>query len=395
MPKETLRKRRSLTAAQKKEICLKKISTPSLKQKDLAKEYNVSEGMVSDILKEKDRWVAIDNDSYQANLKREKKIQFPIIEEALTVWLDKALQAKLVLTESILTTKALDFAVLCNEEKFKASNGWLDNFKKRHNLRQYNIHGEAGSAPIQDLDSMRGRLRQTLRDYDPKDIFNCDETGLFWKMKLSHTISNGPVVRTKQFKDCVTILLTCNSTGTEKLRPLFIHKYENSRVLKNISKNSLPVNYYWNKKSWMQVSIWNDYLKKLDSHMRVQNRNILLLVDNAPTHALYENTNLTNIVIEHLPPNTTSHLQPCDQGIINSFKVRSKLYLFTEIVSNLTLIFLFSLNIESCICVIGLKLLIILMNMELNPMKLILKNVSNMFHVHGITLQILQSKIVG
>ena len=395
MPKETLRKRRSLTAAQKKEICLKKIFTPSLKQKDLAKEYNVSEGMVSDILKEKDRWVAIDNDSYQANLKREKKIQFPIIEEALTVWLDKALQAKLVLTESILTTKALDFAVLCNEEKFKASNGWLDNFKKRHNHRQYNIHGEADSAPIQDLDSMRGRLHQTLRDYDPKDIFNCDETSLFWKIKLSHTISNGPVVRTKQSKDRITILLTCNSTGTEKLRPLFIHKYENPRVLKNISKNSLLVNYYWNKKSWMQVSIWNDYLKKLDSHMRVQNRNILLLVDNAPTHALYENTNLTNIVIEHLPPNTTSHLQPCDQGIINSFKVRSKLYLFTEIVSNLTLIFLFSLNIESCICVIRLKLLIILMNMELNSMKLILKNVSNMFHVHGITLQILQSKIVG
>ena len=251
MPKETLRKCRSLTAAQKKEICLKKISTPSLKQKDLAKEYNVSEGMVSDILKEKDRWVAIDNDSYQANLKREKKIQFPIIEVALTVWLDKALQAKLVLTESILTTKALDFAVLCNEEKFKASNGWLDNFKKRHNLRQYNIYGEAGSAPIQDLDSMRGRLCQTLKDYDPKDIFNCDETGLFWKMKLNHTISNSPVIRTKQSKDRVTILLTCNSTGTEKLCPLFIHKYENPRVLKNISKNSLPVNYYWNKKSWM------------------------------------------------------------------------------------------------------------------------------------------------
>ena len=53
MPKETPKKRKSLTAAQKKEICLKKISTPFLKQKDLAKEYDVSEGMVSDILKEK------------------------------------------------------------------------------------------------------------------------------------------------------------------------------------------------------------------------------------------------------------------------------------------------------------------------------------------------------
>ena len=71
----------------------------------------------------------------------------------------------------------------------------------------------------------------------------------------------------------------------------------------------------------MQVSIWNEYLKKLDAQMRVQGRNILLLVDNAPTHALYENTHLTNVTIEHLPPNIMAHLQPCDQGIINSFKV--------------------------------------------------------------------------
>ena len=43
--------------------------------------------------------------------------------------------------------------------------------------------------------------------------------------------------------------------------------------------------------------------------MRRQDRNIFLLVDNAPTHALYETTNLTNITIEHLPLNTISHLQ--------------------------------------------------------------------------------------
>src|SRR5581483_5531646 len=69
----------------------------------------------------------------------------------------------------------------------------------------------------------------------------------------------------------------------------------------------------------MQVSIWNQYLKKLDAQMRRQGRNILLLIDNAPTHALYETTNLTNITIEHFLPNTIAHLQPCDQGIINNF----------------------------------------------------------------------------
>ena len=71
--------------------------------------------------------------------------------------------------------------------------------------------------------------------------------------------------------------------------------------------------------------------------MRRQNRNILLLVDNAPTHVLYETTNLTNIVIKYLSPNTTAHLQPCDQGIINSFKVRN--------VVDLNIIILYYLNL--------------------------------------------------
>ena len=79
-PNETPRRRKSLTAAQKKEICLKKMSTPFLKQKELANEYDVSEGMISDILREKDRWLAIDNDSHQAGLKREKKFLFPLLK---------------------------------------------------------------------------------------------------------------------------------------------------------------------------------------------------------------------------------------------------------------------------------------------------------------------------
>ena len=52
-PNEVFKKYKSLTAVQKKEICLKKIFTPFLKQKELANEYDISEGMISDILKTK------------------------------------------------------------------------------------------------------------------------------------------------------------------------------------------------------------------------------------------------------------------------------------------------------------------------------------------------------
>ncbi len=83
--KETLKKHQSLTAAQKKDICVKKLASPLVKNKDLARDYNVSEGMISDILKAKERWLAVDINSYQVGLKREKKAPFPNIEEALII----------------------------------------------------------------------------------------------------------------------------------------------------------------------------------------------------------------------------------------------------------------------------------------------------------------------
>jgi hypothetical protein len=73
----------------------------------------------------------------------------------------------------------------------------------------------------------------------------------------------------------------------------------------------------------MQVSIWNEWLKLFDARLRLQNRHIILLYDGASTHILQENTTLSNIHLHKLPPNTTAHLQPCDAGIIKSFKVNT------------------------------------------------------------------------
>ena len=56
--------------------------------------------------------------------------------------------------------------------------------------------------------------------------------------------------------------------------------------------------------------------------MRLQKRQVILLVDNAPVHIVQ--ISLTNVCVEFLPPNTTAFLQPCDAGIINSFKCQYK-----------------------------------------------------------------------
>merc|ERR1712110_939185 len=52
--------------------------------------------------------------------------------------------------------------------------------------------------------------------------------------------------------------------------------------------------------------------------MAKEGRNICLLVDNCPAHPNIEG--LTNVELKFLPPNTTSVIQPCDQGIIQNLK---------------------------------------------------------------------------
>ncbi len=78
--------------------------------------------MICDTLKAKEHWLTINLNSYQAELKYEKKISFPLIEETLTIWVENALQIGLVLTNDILLTKALKFTFLLKENKFKESN---------------------------------------------------------------------------------------------------------------------------------------------------------------------------------------------------------------------------------------------------------------------------------
>ena len=82
--------RASLTGIQKQEVCLKKLQKPIPKNKELAQEFNVSEEIICDILKESEKWLVLKLKSYEASLKRQIKLNFPQIEEALSFWVEKA-----------------------------------------------------------------------------------------------------------------------------------------------------------------------------------------------------------------------------------------------------------------------------------------------------------------
>ena len=68
----------------------------------------------------------------------------------------------------------------------------------------------------------------------------------------------------------------------------------------------------------MTSSTFEGWLRKWDNELSQQGRKIALFIDNCTAHPKLQD--LQSIQLVFLPPNTTSEIQPCDQGIINALK---------------------------------------------------------------------------
>lgn len=63
-----------------------------------------------------------------------------------------------------------------------------------------------------------GEIIKLIADYSPDDIFNADETGLFFQLLPQHTLAaKGDHCRGgEKAKQRLTTLFCCNASGTEK-----------------------------------------------------------------------------------------------------------------------------------------------------------------------------------
>lgn len=66
--------------------------------------------------------------------------------------------------------------------------------------------------------------------------------------------------------------------------------------------------------------------------LQKQKKKILLFLDNAPVHP--SDIQLQNITLKFFPANTTSHIQPLDQGVIRAFKAHYRRHLIQHIIAN-------------------------------------------------------------
>jgi hypothetical protein len=158
----------------------------------------------------------------------------------------------------------------------------------------------------------------------------------------------------KQSKNKLTLLLCCSSTG-EKLKPLIIGGSKSPRCLKNVDLSLLKIEYDFLKKSWMTKTIFENWLERRNSDLSEMNRKIVLILDNATCHNISKQ--FSNIDLIFLPKNTTSLIQPCDQGIIKAFKNKFNNFMTENIITesnngkNKLQTVLTKINILDAICV--------------------------------------------
>jgi hypothetical protein len=77
------------------------------------------------------------------------------------------------------------------------SSGWLHRFKQRYNIKQQTYHREAGSV-LEEAEKEMKAIRTFAGQYNEDDIYNMDDTGLFWRMPPSRSLGTRPSDRETQ-----------------------------------------------------------------------------------------------------------------------------------------------------------------------------------------------------
>ena len=214
---------------------------------------------------------------------------------------------KAIISDAILLEKGKEFASRLQCDDFMASSGWLSRFKARHGISLKVLHGEAASVNSSSVSSSRSELQAITAGYAQEDIYNMDETGLFYRMPPSKTLAQGSRQGTKQYKDRITVALCTNADGSDRMKPLVIGKSAQPRCFRDFMASSY-VYYYHNKKAWMTGYIFSEWLHHFDDYIkRKKNRPVLLLLDNVSSHVTASDIPLQCVKLHFLPPNTTSH----------------------------------------------------------------------------------------
>ncbi|MBW0533398.1 hypothetical protein O181_073113, partial [Austropuccinia psidii MF-1] len=126
-------------------------------------------------------------------IKQVSPVKHQNINSIFEEWIQQELESNIEITGDVILQKWKEFSWLAGIPSNKwlhLSNGWLQSFKNRNDLRNYKKNGELGGTDPVILTQEITFLKKVLDKYNPADIFNMDETGLFYAMPPTKTLHN-------------------------------------------------------------------------------------------------------------------------------------------------------------------------------------------------------------
>lgn len=348
MEKNRVMKRKHITLSLADKCTILKRLDKGESGTQLAKEFNVGKSTISDIRTNRENILSFVSICEEEPNKRQtlKLSDYPLLDSALYQWFLQERSRHTPISGPILKEKAMVFHNKIHPEAsdFKASDGWLTKFKKRHGIRKLSVTGEKLSSDTEAVEPFKKKFLSKIEELGliHEQIYNADESGLFWRLLPEKTFVHKYETTApgrKLSKERVTFMPCANVTGNHKLRMMVIGKSQNPRAFKNCS---LPVYYKGQSKAWMNVALFKEwffgeFVPSVRKHLKSVNveQKALLLIDNCSGHPdedelVSDDGCITTIF---LPPNCTALIQPMDQNVIQATKLQYKKSLLSHVVA--------------------------------------------------------------
>jgi hypothetical protein len=167
-----------------------------------------------------------------------KKSTFAELETVLFTWYQQAQASSIPIDGTTLREKVKIIAARLNIDNFSASNVWVRRFKDRHGLVFKKLAGASTEVSVESTDAWLESLPSLLGGFEPRNVYNADETGLFFNVLPDRTLAyEGESYHGRTHsKDRLTVLLCVNSDGSDKQVPIVIGKSPKPRCFKNVKK---------------------------------------------------------------------------------------------------------------------------------------------------------------
>ena len=184
----------------------------------------------------------------------------------------------------------------------------MEKWKTSYGIREKRVNGEAGELLGETVNALMERLWELIKDYDPVDIWNMDETSCFFKVLPEKSLAEkkSQARGGKKSKTRLTITFFVSAAGEKVIEQIVIWSSAEPRCFKNliIPKRPYDLHYYSSQKSWMENEIMASVLTKINRKMAAAKRTILFPMDNAPCHPENFVVSYSNIKDVFLPKNT-------------------------------------------------------------------------------------------